>query len=209
MRETAARLAMATAVTPPPEMRSQVLAAAARTRQLPPRGSRLLGLPGMRPRLRRPPLSLAAVTTGVLALAAAVAFLLVTQASTSTQLEQARASDKAIAAVLAAPDAHIEAVPATVGGTVTAVVSVREHEAVITTTDVPPLPRTRVYQLWVMTPVGRATSAGLLTVTSPGPVTPVLASGILPGDRLGVTVEPAGGTKQPTTTPVVVMPLAT
>jgi anti-sigma-K factor RskA len=28
-----------------------------------------------------------------------------------------------------------------------------------------------------------------------------------PGDRLGITVEPAGGTAQPTTTPVVVMPV--
>ena len=34
LRETAARLAMATAVTPPPGMRQEVLAAAALTRQL-------------------------------------------------------------------------------------------------------------------------------------------------------------------------------
>ena len=51
-------------------------------------------------------------------------------------------------------------------------------------------------------------AAGLLAFTSPGSTTPVLADGVLPGDRLGITVEPAGGTPQPTTTPVVVMPVA-
>jgi len=30
---------------------------------------------------------------------------------------------------------------------------------------------------------------------------------VRPGDRLGITVEPAGGTARPTTTPVVVMPV--
>jgi hypothetical protein len=58
-----------------------------------------------------------------------------------------------------------------------------------------------------MTPSGAATSAGLLKVTSSGSAAPVLASGVLPGDRLGITVEPAGGTQQPTTTPVVIMPM--
>jgi anti-sigma-K factor RskA len=36
---------------------------------------------------------------------------------------------------------------------------------------------------------------------------PVLASAIRPGDRIGITVEPAGGTAQPTTKPVVTMTL--
>ena len=207
LRETAARLAMATAVTPPPEMRPQVLAAARRTRQLPPPGRNLLARAGERTRLRRLSLSRTGVTAGILALAAAVVFLLVTQVSTSRQLQRAQTSNSAIAAVLAAPDARIESVPASVGGTVTAVTSLREHEAVVTTADVPSLPGTRVYQLWIMTSAGAATSAGLLAVTSSGSTAPVLASGVLPGDRLGITVEPAGGTTQPTTTPVVIVPV--
>jgi anti-sigma-K factor RskA len=205
LRETAARLAMATAVTPPPGMRQRVLAAAALTRQLPPTGRS--PLPRSRGSRRRP-LSRAGLTAGILALAAAVAFLLVMQLSTSRQLQQARQDNSAIAAVLAAPDARIESLPATAGGTVTAVMSLRQEEAVVTTSDLPALPGTRVYQLWVMTSSGAAKSAGLLAFTSPGSTTPVLADGVLPGDRLGITVEPAGGTPQPTTTPVVVMPVA-
>ena len=207
LREAAARLAMATAVTPPPEMRSRVLASALRTRQLPPAGRNLLARAGKRTGPRRLSPSRAGLTAGVLALVAAVAFLLVTQLSTRSQLQRAEASNSAIAAVLAAPDARIETAAATVGGTVTAVMSLREHEAVVTTANVPSLPGTRVYQLWIMTSSGAAKSAGLLTVTSSGSTAPVLASGVLPGDRIGITVEPAGGTAQPTTTPVVIMPV--
>lgn len=207
LRETAARLAMATAVSPPPEMRPRVLAAVPRTRQLPPPGRNLLARAGERTGLRRLSPSRAALTAGVLALAAAVVFLLVTQVSTSRQLQQAQAGNSAIAAVLAAPDARIESSPATVGGTVTAVLSASEREAVVTTADTPSLPGSRVYQLWVITAAGAARSAGLLTITSSGSGAPLLASGVLPGDRLGITVEPAGGSAQPTTTPVVIVPV--
>jgi anti-sigma-K factor RskA len=207
LRETAARLALATAIVPPPEMRARVLAAAPLIRQLPPPSRSRLSRAGGRTGLRRPSLSRTGITAGILTLAAAFVFLIVTQISTNQQLHRAQASNSAVAAVLSAPDAHIEAVSATVGGTVTAVTSLDQHEAVITTADVPPLPDSRVYQLWVMSASGAAKSAGFVTVNSSGSTTPVLASGVQPGDRLGITVEPAGGTAQPTTTPVVVMPV--
>jgi anti-sigma-K factor RskA len=207
LRETAARLAMATAVTPPPEMRTRVLAAVPQIRQLPPTGRSRHAKAGKRTGTRRLSAARAGVTAGILALAAAVAFLFVTQVSTSRQLQQAQASNRAIAAVLAAPDARIESVPASVGGTVNAVMSARDREAVVTTADIPSLPETRVYQLWVITASGAAKSAGLLAVTSSGSAAPVLASGVKPGDQLGITVEPAGGTAQPTTTPVVLVPV--
>jgi anti-sigma-K factor RskA len=215
LRETAARLAMATAVAPPPEMRSRVLDAAPRTRQLPPSGRNLLARSRSRARSRagdgtRPRrllLSRTGLTTGILTLAAAVVFLLVMQISTSRQLQQAQASTSAIAAVLAAPDARIESMPVTAGGTITAVMSLQQQEAVVTTAHLRSLPGTRVYQLWVMTSSGAARSAGLLKVTSTGSTTPVLADGVLPGDRLGITVEPSGGTPQPTTAPVVIVPV--
>jgi hypothetical protein len=37
--------------------------------------------------------------------------------------------------------------------------------------------------------------------------TPVVATGIVKGDKLGLTVEPAPGSKQPTTTPILALPL--
>jgi anti-sigma-K factor RskA len=83
--------------------------------------------------------------------------------------------------------------------------SLQQREAVITAAGMTALPGSKVYQLWVITPAGAARSAGLLPASPAGSTPPVLAAGILPGDRLGITVEPAGGTAQPTTVPVVLM----
>jgi anti-sigma-K factor RskA len=207
LRETAAKLALATAVTPPPGLRSRVLAAAPHTRQLPPDSRGPLNRPGDRTGWRRLSLSRAGLTAGILTLAAALVFLIFIQVSTNRQLQQAQASNRQITAVLGAPDARIESMPVTAGGTITAVLSLHQGEGVVTTAGLPSLPGTRVYQLWVLTSSGAARSAGLLTTTSAGSTTPVLADGVQPGDRLGITVEPAGGTAQPTTTPVVILPV--
>jgi hypothetical protein len=200
--ETAARLGLTTAIAPPPRMRRQVLAAASRTRQLPPSGGRLIAGDRARrvTRLRRSlPRSVAAA-----AMAAAIVVLAVLQVNTQHQLEQAQQRSREVAAVLAAPDARIETTSTTVGGTVTAVISPRDQEAVITTADMPTPTDAKVYQLWVISASG-ARSAGLLPGSSAGVTSPVLAAGVQPGDRLGITVEPAGGTSQPTTTPIVLL----
>jgi anti-sigma-K factor RskA len=91
----------------------------------------------------------------------------------------------------------------TEGGTVSVVVSDRQRGAVVSASGMTVLAAGRVYQLWVIDAAG-ARSAGLLPVV--GPAGPVLASGVLPGDHIGITVEPSGGTSRPTTTPIVVIP---
>ena len=202
LQETAARLGLTTAIAPPPGMRRQVLAAASRTRQLPPVGGRLIPRDPQRrmKRLRRSlPRSVA-----VVAMAAAIVVLAILQVNTRDQLQRTQQGSRAVAAVLAAPDARIETSSTTVGGTVTAVISPREREAVITAAGMPTPTDAKVYQLWVISAAG-ARSAGLLPGSSTGVTSPVLAAGVRPGDRLGITVEPAGGTSQPTTTPVVLL----
>jgi anti-sigma-K factor RskA len=200
LRETAARLAMAAAAQPPAPLRERVLAAAGRTRQLPPATAGRSR--GRRGRAWMPRLSLAVAAVS----AAAAVILGITQATTSSQLGQAQARSRAVAAVLAAPDARIAAGTTSAGGTVTAVVSGRRREAVITTAGLPVLAGRRVYQLWFMGP-GGTRSAGLLPAAQAGRTEPVLASGLSHGDRMGITVEPAGGTVQPTTIPITIMPL--
>jgi len=189
LRETAARLALACAVNPPTRMERHVLAATYRTRQLPPlavsRPGRVLHFP------RR---------LAILAAAASVAAALalgITQLTAQHQLDQARAT--AIARVVTAPDAHVDTARAA-GGSVTVVTSVALHEAVVSTSGMASLPSSRVYQVWVMSPSG-ARSAGLMHGSS------LLASAVRPGDQIGITVEPAGGTARPTTTPVAVLPV--
>jgi anti-sigma-K factor RskA len=202
LRETTARLGIAAASVPPPAMRERVLAAAPRIRQLPPDGHAATRWRG---RLRGQPVARAGIATSMLALAAAAVFLLVTTLSTSSQLHQVQQQSNAVAAVLSAADAHPETLAATTGGEVKAIVSVSEQEAVVTTRGVPALSSSKVYQLWVVTPKGVAKSAGLLKMTGSGTTSPVLASAIVAGDRLAITVEPAGGSAQPTTIPVAAL----
>lgn len=235
-RETAARLAMAKSLEPPALMEQRVLAATYRTRQLPPLSARepvawwrpaaarwwarmpQLSSARWRPQLgpgrywpRMPQLApgrhwprMPRLISAVAAVAVVAALVLgTTQVVTQHRLDETRASTAAVARILGAPDARIETMATTKGGTVTVVVSGQQRAAVVSTRGMTALPAGRVYQLWVIDASG-ARSAGLLQAA--GQNGPVLASGVLPGDRIGITVEPSGGTSRPTTTPIVVLP---
>ena len=205
-RETTTRLALAVAETPPAGMRERVLAAVATTRQLPPevpeaasrrsRSSRSAGR-GWYPRL--------ATAVAAAALAAAVA-LGITQATTQHQLHQAQAQNQAMASVLAAPDAQLASRSTLAGGVATVVVSRSRHALVITTSGLPALTGGKVYELWYMAP-GNVRPAGLLPAPAHGETAPLLAADITRGDKVAITVEPAGGTSHPTTRPILVMSL--
>ena len=133
-----------------------------------------------------------------------VAALGITQAETRPQPGGTGTASAAISRVVTAPDARTETMRTSVGGSVTVVVSARQQAAVVSARGMRSLPAAETYQLWVIGPHG-ARSAGLLSGT--GRVGPVLASGVVPGDRIGITVEPAGGTSSPTTTPVIAVPV--
>ena len=213
LRETAARLALARTVAPPARMEQRVLAATYQTRQLPPVAGDHLRTARERRRVQAervfaprpaywPPRPASwprrlAVAAAAASVAAAVS-LGVAQLSTQHQLDTVRASGAEIARVVTAPDAHVATARTGARGSVTVVTSAALRESVVSATGMAALPAGRVYQVWVMSPAG-ARSAGLLTGTQ------LLASAVAPGDRIGITVEPAGGTTRPTTTPVAVL----
>jgi anti-sigma-K factor RskA len=203
-RETATRLAQAVAASPPVALRERVLAAASVTRQLSPEVRET-------PRTRmRPPggpwLPRLAVAVAAAAVAAAVA-LGVVQSSTQHQLSQAQAENRSVAAVLAAPDARLAVRRTTAGGLATVVASQSRHALIISTAGLPALTGGKVYELWFL--AGQtARRAGLLPPPLAGRTAPLLASGLEPGDAVALTVEPAGGTSHPTTTPIVSVPLS-
>jgi anti-sigma-K factor RskA len=218
LSEAAARLAIGAALPPPPAMRQRVMDASYQIRQLPPATQpplRRLARPvsirllSQRLRFRRPLFRKPGLRVSVVASLAAISLVVVTvlgvaQVRTTHQLDTARA----VAAVLSAPDAQAGSRPANGGGTVTVIVSRTQRSAVVTAADLPPLPPSEVYQLWLLDPAG-VRSAGLIAATQHGSTTPLLAAGVRAGDRFGITVEPAGGTTRPTTTPLIVMPLPT
>jgi hypothetical protein len=202
-REVATALAFAAATEPPPELRERVMTAVASTRQQPPEIRT-----HARPRRSRgwapwvPWLSGAIATAGIV-IAVIFGFA---QAHTQQELNQARAQNEAIASVLAAPDAQLLTSTTTKGGVAVVVLSAEKRQLVVSTAGLPALPAGKVYQLWLIGKV-RIVSAGLLPPAEAGKTAPVLASGIVVGDKLGLTVEPAPGTAQPTTTPILALPL--
>jgi anti-sigma-K factor RskA len=202
-REVATSLAFATATEPPPELRAQVLTAATHIRQLPPEVKT-----HARPRRARvwvpwvPWLS-GAIATAAIAVAVFFGFA---QAHTQQELAQARAQNQAIALVLSAPQVKLLTHATTKGGVATVVLAADRHELVVTTNGLPALPAGQVYQLWLIGTT-KTVSAGLLPSARSGQTGPVLASGVVQGDRLGLTIEPAPGTTKPTTTPILALPL--
>ncbi len=202
-REVATALAFAAAVEPPPELRGQVLAAVARTRQLPPEVS-------TRARARRSPLRAPWLPwlSGAVALAsiAVAVFFGLAQAHTQAELNQARAENQALNLVLSAPGVKVLSQASTKGGVATVVLAADRHELAVVTNGLPALPAGKVYQLWLIGTTKTA-SAGLLPPAKSGQTPAVLATGVVKGDTLGLTVEPAPGSAQPTTKPILALPL--
>jgi anti-sigma-K factor RskA len=110
-----------------------------------------------------------------------------------------------IQAVLSAPDAALRAGDLSGGGRVTVVVSDTEDAGVVVLADAPPPGPDRAYQLWVVDD-SRPISVGLL------PAGQAQATELIQGVRgraaFAVSLEPAGGSPQPSTTPLVAIPFA-
>jgi anti-sigma-K factor RskA len=218
LREATARLAAAAAEQPPAGLTERALAAAARTRQLPPltRDSRLSWrraaarrhgraaaargrTPGRAwmPRLALTLAGAAVILAGIVGLTARDA---------QHQLAEDQQHARVIAAVLTARDATMISAHVSTGGTATVVMSARERALVFAAAGLRPLPPSRCYELWLMGPAGDQ-PAGMLPEPQHGMTGPVLASDLKPGERLGLTIEPTGGTPHPTTAAILMLPL--
>jgi anti-sigma-K factor RskA len=201
--ETTVLLAGESEVEPPAHLRGRVLAAAAHTRQLPPETG--TPTPGRSLWLRR---------TATLAAAAgiAVAVTLGIQAVDTNSrlerdlqaLEQVNDRNGRVADLLAAPDAKLVRGDVAGGGTGTVVASPEKGEVLFLAHGLARLPDDRTYQLWLIGTEGPR-PAGLLTAD--GGENLVLATGFTGREAVGLTVEPRGGSPQPTTPTVVVLPL--
>ncbi|MFF4583301.1 anti-sigma factor [Streptomyces sp. NPDC001373] len=202
-RATAARLAASASRAAPAPMKQRTLAAVDHVRQLPPRVPAAAPV-SWRGTLRRRALPVALAAS--LAAAASLAGLAVRQDQEMRRLEQqARQSEQRldqVGRVLAAPDARTVHGRAANGALTSVVASDRQHRAVFTAGGLPaPAPGT-TYQLWLdhggtMHPAGFISRDGS-----------VLLDGDTAGAaRVGLTLEPTGGSPQPTTAPLVLMAL--
>lgn len=203
LQETAALLASAAAETPPPRLKTAVDARIAVTRQIPPLVAHgpVTDADARRPRRRWFTALGWGLATG---LAVAVAVLGVRVNDQQHRIDQASRRNAVISTLLAAPDARAESVPVTTGGIGTVLVSRTLDEAAISINGLSKLEPGHTYQLWMMGPSG-ARSGGLLPATQASDS--LVAHGLGDARTIGLTVEPAGGSAQPTTTPVMVLPM--
>jgi hypothetical protein len=128
------------------------------------------------------------------------------EARTMQELDQARTQNQLLAAIMAAPHVRVLSQRSTKGGVAVVLLASVRHQLIVTTSGLPALPAGKVYQLWLIGPK-KIVSAGLLPAARSGQTAPVVASGLVAGDKLGLTVEPAPGSKQPTMTPIIALPV--
>ncbi|MBV9822307.1 MAG: anti-sigma factor [Actinobacteria bacterium] len=116
------------------------------------------------------------------------------------------ARSSVVGSVLAAPDVRA-ATTLLQQGQGTLIYSREQHRLVLIGRGMPALPADRTYQLWLMSDTGAPVSGGVFQPDRNGNVE-LPASGDLSGvDRMGVSVEPAGGSAQPTLATVQVLKL--
>jgi len=199
--EVAARLAAAAAAQPPRALKDQAMAAAARVRQLPPLTGEAAAdrMPRRRPGWLPRRAWAARLTLGAACASLVLAGIFGVTASTELhQLSQDQVRSRQVAAVLTARDAVMLDAKVRTGGMAAVVMSRRERALVFAATGLHVLPTSQCYELWLIGP-GGDTPAGMLPAPRQGRTGPVIASGLASGDRLGLTIEPAGGSKRPTT----------
>ncbi len=181
LREASALLADAATTTPPPELRDAVLSGITRVRPLPP-----VTVGGPVHRRRWFPALVAAVVLALVGVGGAV-----WQPWRDDTSVQVSVTDQ----VLQDPEAQQVSQTLPNGATATVVRSPKEHRAVLVTEDLPEPPTGKVYQLWLQTPSEDMVSAGLMPA---GASTALLDGNADDAIGVGVSLEPAGGSEQPT-----------
>lgn len=157
---------------------------------------------------RRPMTTLFALAAStLLVLSAVLAGALVNQQQDSAEIEDsltaAEAERERAQRLLSASDLSFTEAEASVGGSLSLAYSVSERMMQLTPHDMPELPEDQTMQLWLIDDSG-AQSAGLMT----GAQTELLTDVAVAEDMtFGITVEPAGGSDEPTSEPVLLADL--
>ncbi|GAA3611257.1 anti-sigma factor [Kineosporia mesophila] len=188
--EATASLAARVAEPAPARLHSAVMSEIGRTRQL----SSSSGRPARRFGQGR----LLAGAAAVLLVIAGVAGLGGTAWREHRLAQEARTTAAGITRVLTDPDRIETTREVSGGGRATMVMA--DGGAVLSTRGVPDAPSGHEYQMWVMRD-GTVQSGGILSVQDGDGS--AFMTGLSTDVRLAVSVEPAGGSERPTTTPVV------
>ena len=210
----ASELSVLTEVAPPASLRAKVLAEIATVRPLPPTevteqtddgSADVRAADDLADRRRSR--SARGLSRGwrVVVAAATVAVLAIGGFTVWRQID--KDPQRAIAdQVLAAPDATRYGQRLAGGATATIVRSNSLHKAVLVTSGMTQPPSGKVFQLWLQDATGHMTSAGLMP--GGGDQVVVLSGDASHSKGAGITVEPEGGSDQPTSNPIAFVAFA-
>lgn len=198
LREATALLGGLEETAPPADLRDRVLADIHRVRPLPPETPTATE----HDRVRRLP-----VRRWVSGLAVAAAVLGVAGVGTVVYQQQEPTGQVSVAdQVLQATDAKRVTVSLPGGVSASVVRSVSVGRAVLVTRDMPAPPSGHVYELWFQDTAGAMVPAGLMATPGSRPV--LLKGDATAATGVGITVEPEGGSRAPTTDPIVLFDFA-
>lgn len=199
LRETAARLGSAAAVVPPARMRENVMSRIAQVRPLPP-VQQAAGVSAIRRWWPK-------VATGlVAALVAGIIALGVRLDTVQDELDRSEQIGAQMRQLVEAED--MEMVRVRDDGSQGTVLVARSLDLAVFIGDgMAPAPADHTYQLWLMHEDGVVVSAGVLGSPPDGHVGPVTARGLAGVERMGITIEPDGGSPQPTSDTVMMIEL--
>ena len=190
LRDAAAQMGASEALRAPSHLRSRVLAAVDQTPQLPPLVTPLRGGTTPAKRFSRPRMLIAAAAAVVVAAVG----IGVSQLGHRDEPVMAASVSK----VFRAPDAHRATVSTANGGRLTVATSASLGEMAVETDRLPRLGQRQVYQIWAVHD-GVMVSQGLVADVGDGAAMAMPGKGI----EVAITIEPAGGSKKPTTKPIV------
>lgn len=209
LQATAAMLATAQEQAPPASMRAAVLDEIDRTRQERP-AAHAIDLAEVRAGRERAggPWQQRVLSAAAVVLVIALVGMGVVVRTLNDRIDQMQARSQVVQELLAAPDTQTLAMDGPGGSVARVLLSRQVGQAVMYGHGMAPAPAGHDYELWFIHE-DAFVAAGLLTVHEDGTVSHT-ATGDLDGVvALGVTVEPAGGSPQPTTDPVMLAELTT
>ena len=201
LQSAVARMGAAEATVPPPDLKARVLAAADRTPQEPPSGHRQsapLGAGATGPAADIQPDRAPRWVTWLAAAAAAAVIVGGGALGVAALIDDEPALTQAVEQVFEADDVRTATVDTANGGKLTVAVSKSRDEMAVDTRELPELDGQHVYQIWTVRG-DEMVSAAILSDPESG-----AAMGLPNGaTEVAMTVEPSGGSEQPTTAPII------
>jgi anti-sigma-K factor RskA len=191
LQEAAARMGASEATAPPSALKARILEAADQQPQLPPKVTHL-----DEHRRRRWAPRLAGLAAAAVLLAAAV--LGIGQLRGQDDQGDPPVATNEVSEVFGAPDAHVARVTTADGHVLKVATSPDSGQMALETKSLGRLKDQRVYQMWAKHNK-KVTSIGLIDDLKDGKVMPIPTY----GTSVTITVEPEGGSRKPTGSPIM------